>query len=112
MSLVNWGPQNLPPNGYSKNTATHTAYDHCLWFENFVSWDTLLNGLQQNVSEEFTTDMPPAIVARVLGFALRLAPNDAGRDYLVHNILICEKDPGLLARLAHLYVYGLCRICT
>ncbi len=107
--FVNRDSQDLPPNDYP----THTAYDHCLWLEHFASWDVLVDELQpeQPVDEELTTDMSPAIAARVLGYAMRFAPNDIARDALIQDILVCEQHPGLLAGLAHLYLYGLCRVC-
>ncbi|EPS96388.1 hypothetical protein FOMPIDRAFT_88923 [Fomitopsis schrenkii] len=52
--------------------------------------------------------MPPAVVARVLGYGIRC--NDRGRDALVRDILACNKEAELLAGVAHLYVYGLCRV--
>ncbi|KAI0083345.1 hypothetical protein BDY19DRAFT_1060986 [Irpex rosettiformis] len=99
----------LPPNDYN-DYETRTAYDHCLWLEQFHSWSVFVEELRQTVSEEIMKDMPPVTVARVLGYAIHLAPNDNGRDALVRDILACEKDPELLAGVAHLYVYGLCRI--
>ncbi|KAI0086880.1 hypothetical protein BDY19DRAFT_957076 [Irpex rosettiformis] len=96
----------LPPNDYDDNE-THTAYDHCLWLEKFDSWNTFVD---ETVSEEVRMDMPPAIAARVLGYAIRVAPNDSGRNALVSDILACGKSPELLAGVAHFYVYGLCRI--
>ena len=54
----------------------------------------------------------PRVAARVLGHGIILAPNDVGRDALVRDILACEEDFKLLAGLAHLYVYGLIRMCT
>ena len=96
----------LPPNhfelgdGYDDNT--RVAYDHCLWLEQFDSWNTFADELQNTVSEDILADMPPIVAARVLGYAMRYTPNDCGRDALVHDILACEKNPELLGGLAHL----------
>ena len=54
----------------------------------------------------------PACAGRVLGFALLYSPSDRGREALTAEILRCGDDHGLLAGLAHLYVYGLIRVCV
>ena len=93
----------LPPNNYPPGDL-HTAYEHCLRLERQL----------RRVSSEaiMGQDMTPRIVARVLGWGLYLAPNNAGQGALVRDIIACDQDQELLAGLAHLYVYGLIRVCT
>ncbi|KAF6746670.1 hypothetical protein DFP72DRAFT_1152120 [Ephemerocybe angulata] len=54
-------------------------------------------------------DIPPVIIARVLGHGLRLAPSEEGRQVLAREILDCNTDWELLAGLGHVYVYGMIR---
>ena len=89
----------LPPNDY-KETGTRTAYDRCLWLEKFESWAIFVDQVQQTRSEELMNDMPLPVVARVLGYGMRCAPNERGRDALVRDILACERDVELLAGVA------------
>ena len=58
------------------------------------------------------TDWSPRVAARVLGHGLILAPSEEGRSALTRDINECDSDPELLAGLAHLYVYGLIRVCV
>lgn len=52
-----------------------------------------------------------ACASRVLGFALLYSPSVGGSEALAAEILGCNRDHDLLAGLAHIYVYGLIRVC-
>ena len=104
-------PQALLPNPYPVGD-THTAYEHCRRLECREYWNTFSDDLRNSLSADIMQGMTPAVAARVLGHGLLLAPNDAGRNALVRDILACDEDLELLAGLAHLYVYGLIRVCT
>jgi hypothetical protein len=41
-----------------------------------------------------------------------VAPSEDGRNALTREILDCKGDLELMAGLAHLYVYGLIRVCA
>lgn len=97
-------PQPLPENHYPDDTEIRRAYDQCLALEQRDAWSVVDDGLQ---NEAITTNLSP----RVLGQALLLAPSEEGRDALTRDIIGCNGDFGLLAGLAHLFVYGLIRLC-
>ena len=66
-------------------------------------------------SESILLELTPACAARVLGFALLYSPSERGRDTLAAEILECNDSKNnheLLGGLAHLYVYGLIRVCA
>jgi hypothetical protein len=86
----------LPPNPFTLGTAPYGAYEHCVRLEQELGC---------------IADFIPTMAARVLGHALRLAPSDVGCDALAQEIIDCQGDPELLAGLAHLYVYGMIRVC-
>lgn len=104
-------PQALVPNPYPIGDI-HTAYEHCRRLECLEYWNTFSDDLRNSLSMDVTQRMAPRVAARVLGHGLRFAPNDVGREALVRDILACDEDLELLAGLAHLYVYGLIRVCT
>ena len=62
--------------------------------------------------EEILPGFTEACAGRMLGFALLYSPSDGGQEALTGEILRCGDDHGLLAGLAHLYVYGLIRVCV
>ena len=97
--------QPLPSNPYPAENSSHTAYERCLKLERCSDRHT-------PVEESIMEDMPPIVAARVLGHGLLLAPNDAGHNALVQDILACAQEQRMLAALAHLYVHGLIRACT
>ena len=103
-------PQALAPNPYPIGD-THAAYEHCRRLECLEYWNTP-DDLRNSLSVDVMQGIAPRVAARVLGHGIILAPNDVGRDALVRDILACEEDFKLLAGLAHLYVYGLIRMCT
>ncbi|TFY81523.1 hypothetical protein EWM64_g2485 [Hericium alpestre] len=98
-------PQSLPSNSYPPGDL-HTAYKHCLRLESHTGW----NFTQDASSEVLMHGMTPAVTARILGYGLCLAPNDAGRNALVRDIIACGEDPELLAGLGYLYAFGLIRV--
>ena len=104
-------PQALVLNPYPIGDI-HTAYEHCRRLECLAYWDTFSDDLRDSLSMDVMQGMAPRVAARVLGHGLLLAPSDAGRNALVRDILACDEDLELLAGLAHLYVYGLIRVCT
>ena len=54
----------------------------------------------------------PQVAGRTLRYALNFAHSDAGRACVAREVQTCEDDPEILAGLAHLYIYGLIRICA
>ncbi|KAJ6601114.1 hypothetical protein DFH09DRAFT_1243050 [Mycena vulgaris] len=54
---------------------------------------------------------PAEVAARTLGYALIYAPTVAGRRCVAREINSCDGDPETLAGLAHLYIFGLIRVC-
>ncbi|KAJ7196767.1 hypothetical protein GGX14DRAFT_375800 [Mycena pura] len=54
---------------------------------------------------------PPEVAGRTLGYALIFAPSDAGRDCVAREVNACNGDIERLAALAHLYIFGLVRVC-
>jgi len=105
-------PQPLPANDYPDGSNIRTAYDACLLLEQSESWNIFTTDLQKDYSESILKGMIPRVAARVLGYGLRFAPSETGRGALVRDIDGCDRDPELLGGLAHLYVYGLIRVCT
>ncbi|KZT74307.1 hypothetical protein DAEQUDRAFT_753793 [Daedalea quercina L-15889] len=100
----------LPPNTYPHGDDIRKAYEDCLSLEQHeLGWNVLATQLQ-DTPENIMADLNPKISARVLGWALLLAPSDEGRAALTREIIGCDGDPELLAGLAHLYVYGLIRV--
>ena len=71
-----------------------------------------VDDLAEDFSLPILEDFDPPMVARVLGHALYLLPGE-GCDALTREILDCQgpDEPELLAGLAHLYAYGLIRVC-
>jgi hypothetical protein len=105
-------PQPLPANKYPDGTETGTAYDTCRWLEQSQGWNMFTQDLTKSYSETIMKDMMPCVAGRILGYSLLFAPNEDGRAALVQDINACEHDPELLGGLAHLYVFGLMRVCT
>ncbi|KAH6901839.1 hypothetical protein BKA70DRAFT_1405226 [Coprinopsis sp. MPI-PUGE-AT-0042] len=60
------------------------------------------------------SDLPPVVVARVLGHALRVSSSCESRNVLARDIIDCNAyptdHPELLAGLAHLYVFTVIRL--
>jgi hypothetical protein len=105
-------PQPLPTNNYPDGTDDRTAYDACRLLEQSEGWNIFTADLKKKYSEPIMKDMTPRVAGRVLGYGLLFAPNEGGRAALVRDINGCERDPELLGGLAHLYVFGLMRVCT
>ncbi|KXN89744.1 hypothetical protein AN958_05284 [Leucoagaricus sp. SymC.cos] len=97
-------------NPFSSGQDTWRAYDVCLALQSLQEWKIFKSDLEKPISKPILLDMNPPLVARVLGHALVLAPNENGRDALTREILGCNGDHELLAGLAHLYVKGLIRV--
>ncbi|KAH9919692.1 uncharacterized protein B0H18DRAFT_1026718 [Fomitopsis serialis] len=95
-------PTALHPNPYQHGDEIWEAYNQCLSLEQHEGWNTFAAQLQKDVSEGIMNDLSPRVAARVLGWALRVAPSDEGRNALVREIVGCNDDPELLAGLAHL----------
>ena len=85
----------------------HRAFQACKTLESRQQWVFYSDGLADSRSH----DLDPTCAGRVLGFGLLYSPSDSGRDALATEILECGGDDELLAELAHLYVYGLIRVC-
>ncbi|KAJ3490132.1 hypothetical protein NLJ89_g11461 [Agrocybe chaxingu] len=101
-------PQPLPLNPFVPDTPTHGAYEECLLLEQKKEWNEFADDLGRDFSESIVNNLPPVVVARVLGHALRLAPSDDDRGVLAREIMDCKADPKdlhcspeLLAGLAH-----------
>lgn len=105
-------PLPLPVNTFPHSSPTQVAYDACLILEQRGAWNTLNRDLQKAASEFIMFDMSPLVASCVLGHALVLAPSEDGREALAREINSCYSDPELLAGLAHLYVFGLMRVCA
>jgi len=107
-------PKPLPPRpeSFSQGSDLFKAFEVCKTIEAIEQWTVFHDDLAHNRSEEILLDLTPVCAGRVLGFALLYSPSDKGRDNLAAEILGCNKDHKLLAGLAHLYVYGLIRVCT
>ena len=91
------------------------AFQVCKTLESKEKWISSGSDLAHTRSEGIPLDLTPTCAARVLGFALLYSPSDHGRDALAAEILECsdsENDHELLSELAHIYVYGLIRLCT
>ena len=101
-------PQNLYPTG-----DLCAAYERCLWLQESlpVGRDLSVDDSEKAGSLETTLELSPVVAARVLGYGLLYSFTDAGRNTLSHDILSCGEDKELLVGLAHLYVYGLLRVC-
>ena len=59
-------------------------------------------------------DLTLTCAAQVLGYPLLYSPSDHGRNTLAAEILKCNDSKNgheLLGGLAHVYVYGLIRVC-
>ncbi|KAJ6463209.1 hypothetical protein C8R47DRAFT_1238475 [Mycena vitilis] len=51
------------------------------------------------------------VAARTLGYAILHASSAEGRLCISNEILACDRDLEILAGLAHLYIFGLIRVC-
>jgi len=110
-------PTPLPPcpENFPEESNLRRAFQVCKTLESEERWVSPESGLAHTRSEGILLGLTPACAARVLGFALLHSPSDNGRDNLAAEILKCnesENDNELLGGLAHLYVYGLIRVCT
>jgi len=93
------------PGGFPAGTDLQRAFQVC---KNFESKGQSLVFRPDDILLDFT----PVCASRVLGFALLCSSSDRGRDNLATEILNCNDDHVLLTELAHLYVYGLIRVCA
>ena len=118
MSLTNKngpGPLPLRPENFPERSDLRRAFQVCKTLESEERWVLPESDLAHTRSEGIPLDLTPTCAARVLGFALLYPPSDHGRDRLAAEILECsdsKNDHELLSELAHLYVYGLIRLCT
>ena len=110
-------PTPLPPcpENFPEESDLRRAFEVCKALESENRWVSPESNLAHARSEDILLCLTPTCAARVLGFALLHSPSDNGRDNLAAEILKCnesENDNELLGGLAHLYVYGLIRVCT
>lgn len=109
----------LPANDYPARTRIRKAYQFCLALEAQKDWNSInsklltrgIDGTSRSPQTRTWQNLAPTVVGRVLGHALRLAPSEHGRNALTREILECRGNAEMLARVSHLYVYGLIRIC-
>ena len=102
------------PEHFPEESDLRRAFEVCKSLELEERWILPESDLAHTRSESILLDLTPTCAARVLGFALLYSPSDNGRDTLAAEILECndsENDHELLSGLAHLYVYGLIRVC-
>ena len=83
----------LPENEFAPETPLHNAYKQCLDLEDKDSWNQCSEDPNRPFSESIMKEMLPKTVARVLGHALRLAPNPVSCDVLVREIIDCKFEP-------------------
>lgn len=123
-----------PPKEFIPGSPPYDAYEQCLILERMEGWAEFVGDLSKGFSKSIVADMFPKTVARILGYALRFAPNTDGRDVLAREIVDCRTEldayvtsvdwlvdvlthesricsPELLTGLAHLYVYGMIHVC-
>ena len=110
-------PKPLPncPEDFPAGSDLWRAFHICKALESKEQWVLFRTNLTHDSSEGILLDLTPACAARVLGFALLYSPSDHGQNTLATEILTCsdsKNDDELLGGLAHLYVYGLIRVCT
>ena len=117
-SMNKIAPRPLPPcpEIFPGGSDLRKAFRVCSALESKERWVSFRADLVHTRSEgRVSRDLTPTCAARVLGFALLYSPSDRGRNNLAAEILKCddgENDHELLGWLAHLYVYGLIRLCT
>ncbi|TFY77328.1 hypothetical protein EWM64_g6683 [Hericium alpestre] len=98
---------NLDPNdvrAYNldlSDLSLRTAYDTCFWLESFSGLEVFATNLEHDRSHSVMTEISSTLTARVLGYALLFAHNQAGRAALIQEINKCNQDLELLAGLAH-----------
>ncbi|KAI0749190.1 hypothetical protein C8Q80DRAFT_1119548 [Daedaleopsis nitida] len=105
----------LPVNPYQQGGDNHRAYNLCLQLELVgTAWPGIFVADLGSTPpfEDVLKSMSPIVAARVLGHGLRYAPNDAGHDALVRDILSCNGNQPWMAVLAYLYVYDLIRVSS
>jgi hypothetical protein len=95
MTAIPLLPSNHPfgPNPYNAEThpSWNSAYDQCLQLQ--------------------TSNPQLAIYARCLGYLLIEAIDDASRDYIAEEIVMCMDNDNSLEDLAKLYVNHIFRLC-
>lgn len=106
--------QPLPPfpEGFTAGSNLWKAFQVCKSLESREKWLLFHTELAYLRLEKILLGFTPACASRVLGFALMYSPSGGGREALATEILGCNDNHELLAGLAHLYVYGLIRVCT
>lgn len=107
-------PTPLPENPFHPYTQTpcHEAFDSCKRLEQSGSWDFLDDPRPDNEPLELVMlATTPIAAARTLGYALIHAPTVEGRENLAGEVISCQDNQECLAGLAHLYIFGLIRIC-
>lgn len=105
----------LPDNPFDPYTQKdcRQAFDSCKRLEQSNSWGFLKDlSPQPNERGLVMLATSPTVAARTLGYALIYAPSVKGRDELATEVISCQDNQEWLAGLAHLYIFGLLRICT
>ena len=107
-------PTPLPDNPYQPHTQQdwHDAFATCKWLEAADNWGAFFREPDQALSEDIMFRTSPRVAGRTLGYALIYAPSDVSRDCVAREIRACNDDAEILAGLAHLYIFGLIRLCA
>lgn len=102
----------LPDNTYDPVTRKewHEAFDSCKRLETAHSWG-LFADQEQLFTEDLMFQTSCIVAARTLGYALVYSLSDQGRDIVAHEVNSCNNDPEMLAALAHVFIFGLIRVC-
>ena len=110
-------PTPLPDNPYQPHTQQdwHDAFMTCKQLEAADNnWELLFRALDKAlpVPDDIMFRTSPRVAGRTLGYALIYAPSDVSRDCVAREIRACDGDAEILAGLAHLYIFGLIRLCA
>jgi hypothetical protein len=113
MPSIKKTPTPLPPcpASFPAGSNLQRAFQVCKSLELKEQWLLFQDNLAHSRSESILLDLSPTCAGRVLGSALLYSPSVGGQDNLAAEILGCNDDHERLAGLAHLYVYGLIRVC-
>lgn len=97
----------LPGNLYNADTQEewHKAFESCKRLEQNDTW------VQQPGLNDSNRRSNCVVAARTLGYALRFALSDEGRDYVARSVNSCYDDTNALVELAHLFITGMVRVC-
>ena len=107
-------PTPLPDNPYEPHTQQdwHDAFTTCKRLEAADNWGVFFREPDEALSEDIMFRTSPLVAGRTLGYALIYAPSDVSRDCVARDIRACDGDAEILAGLAHLYIFGLIRLCA